>query len=225
MHAKVWLAIMARAMFAGALLCGAAGTWRWPAAWMFVIGLLATGLVGARWLASHDPELLGERMKPLLQAGQPLWDRIVLLVMSALLVSWLVLIGIDAVRFHWWNPPSWLRGIGGVSLALGMWISARTFRVNTFLSAVVKIQTERGHRVVSTGPYAIVRHPLYAGLLLVLPSITILLGSLWGLAATPLLASGVILRTAKEDRELLRGLDGYAEYVQRVRYKLIPRIW
>jgi protein-S-isoprenylcysteine O-methyltransferase Ste14 len=225
MNAKVWLAVTVRAIFAGALLFVAAGTWRWPAAWLFALAVLATGLGGARWLASHDPELLAERMKPLVQPGQPLWDRIVMGVMSAMLVSWLVVIGIDAGRYQCSALSGWLRALGGVGLAIGMWISARTFRANTFLSAVVKIQRERGHRVVSTGPYAVVRHPLYAGLLLVLPSIALVMGSLWGLGATSLLATGVIVRTASEDRELLRGLEGYVQYAERVRYRLVPWIW
>jgi protein-S-isoprenylcysteine O-methyltransferase Ste14 len=225
MNADVWLAIGSRAVLFGALLFGAAGTWRWPAAWAFLLGLFTTTILVARWLAVHDPELLKERMKPVLQAEQPVWDRILLSAMGILFLGWLVVMGVDAVRFHWWDSPLWLRVIGGVGVALGMWVCACTFRANTFLAPVVKIQRDRAQTVVSTGPYAIVRHPLYAGLLIVFPSTAIMLGSLWGLAATILLSAGVVIRTAKEDHELLRGLDGYAEYVQRVRYKLFPLIW
>ena len=102
---------------------------------------------------------------------------------------------------------------------------ARVFRENTFLAAVVKIQTERGHRVISTGPYATVRHPLYAAVLIYLPANALLLGSWYGLAASFVLSGGIVFRTAMEDRELQRGLEGYAEYAARVRYRLIPFVW
>jgi protein-S-isoprenylcysteine O-methyltransferase Ste14 len=99
------------------------------------------------------------------------------------------------------------------------------FHENTFLAAVVRIQAERGHRVVSTGPYAVVRHPLYAVMLVFLPANALMLGSWYGVAGAMVLAGAIVFRTAMEDRELLRGLDGYAAYAARVRYRLIPFVW
>jgi protein-S-isoprenylcysteine O-methyltransferase Ste14 len=90
---------------------------------------------------------------------------------------------------------------------------------------VVRIQTERGHKVISTGPYAVVRHPLYAAALLVFFSSALLLGSWYGLAASLVLAGAVVFRTVLEDRELRRGLQGYTDYAARVRYRLIPLVW
>jgi protein-S-isoprenylcysteine O-methyltransferase Ste14 len=110
-------------------------------------------------------------------------------------------------------------------MALPFWMIARVFRENTFLAAVVRIQTERGHRVISTGPYATVRHPLYAAMLIYLPANALLLGSWYGLAASFVLSGGIVFRTAMEDRELRRGLGGYTEYAARVRYRLIPFVW
>ena len=97
--------------------------------------------------------------------------------------------------------------------------------LNPFLAAVVRIQTERGQRVISTGPYATVRHPLYAAVLIYLPANALLLGSWYGLAVSFVLSIGIVFRTAMEDRELQRGLEGYAEYAARVRYRLIPLVW
>ena len=101
----------------------------------------------------------------------------------------------------------------------------RVFRENTFLTAEVRIQDERGHKVISTGPYAVVRHPLYSAVLIYLPSTALLLGSWWGLASSFLLSGGLAFRTAMEDRELRRGLEGYTQYAARVRYRLIPFVW
>jgi len=115
----------------------------------------------------------------------------------------------------------WLRA----GLALSFWISYRTFWENTFLAPVVKIQKERGHKVVSTGPYAVVRHPLYSAVLIMLPSTALMLGSWYGLAASFLISGAIIFRTVMEDRKLTRELDGYADYAARVRYRLVPLVW
>ncbi len=101
----------------------------------------------------------------------------------------------------------------------------RVFHENTFLAAVVRIQAERGHRVVSSGPYAVVRHPLYATMLVFLPANALMLGSWYGVAASLVLIGAIVLRTAMEDRELQRGLAGYAVYAARVRYRLVPFVW
>jgi|ERR1017187_8737880 protein-S-isoprenylcysteine O-methyltransferase Ste14 len=110
-------------------------------------------------------------------------------------------------------------------MLLSFTMMGRVFLQNTFLVASVKIQTDRGHHVISTGPYAIIRHPLYAAMLIYLAATALLLGSWYGLAAAPILAGGLAFRTAMEDRELHRGLPGYPEYGARVRYRLIAWVW
>jgi len=120
--------------------------------------------------------------------------------------------------------PAGLQWLGAAGILIS-WLCSWTFRVNPFLAAVVKIQTERGDAVVTKCPYGFVRHPLYTASLLLLPSIALMLGSWLGLAAAILLAILLILRLALEDRELHRRLDGYADYAQRVRYRLIPMVW
>jgi protein-S-isoprenylcysteine O-methyltransferase Ste14 len=225
MPAKVWIALARAALVFAALLFGAAGTLRWPAGWAFLVLLFGGSLIITQILARHDPALLAERMKPPIQREQPPWDRALMLVLIALWFGWLVLIGLDAVRFGWSAVPAWLQWIGAAGVVLALWIWHRTFRANTFASTAVKIQTERGHRVVSAGPYAIVRHPMYAGALIFLPSTALLLGSWWGLAAAVIPAGILVIRTAMEDRELQRRLDGYRDYAARVRYRLIPYVW
>jgi len=225
MGVKVWLTFGVEAVIFSALLFGAAGTIRWPAGWAYLILFFVGALWITLFLARHDPALLAERMKIPVQKGQPFWDKILILPMIVAWCAWLVLMGLDAVRFRWSAMPLWLQCAGGALIVLSFWMFARVFRENPFLTAVVKIQTERGHRVISTGPYAAVRHPLYAAVLIYLPANALLLGSWYGLAGSFVLSGGLVFRTAMEDRELRRGLAGYAEYAARVRYRLIPFVW
>ena len=225
MGVKIRLTLAVEAVIFSALLFGSAGTIRWPAGWAYVVLFF----VGALWitllLARHDPALLAERMKSPIQKGQPLWDKIFILLLIMAWCGWLVLMGLDAVRFHWSVMPVWLQCAGGALMVLSFWMFSRVLLENPFLAAVVRIQSDRGHRVISTGPYAMVRHPLYAAALIYLPANALLLGSWYGLAASFVLCGALVFRTAMEDRELHRGLAGYTEYAARVRYRLIPLIW
>lgn len=223
--AKVWIAYALEILGFGALLFGAAGTFRWPAAWAFLAVFTATTAPMLGPLLRHDPELLKERMKPPIQEGQPLWDRILLPTIFVLFFAWLVLIGLDAGRFHWSAMPQWLQWAGGVGLVIALWASFRVSWENSYLSASVKIQEGRGHKVISTGPYAIVRHPFYTASILLFASIPLMLGSWYGLGGAAVLSLILVFRTVLEDRKLHDELEGYREYAGRVRYRLIPGIW
>jgi len=133
--------------------------------------------------------------------------------------------GLDAVRFGWSAMPAWVQWLGAALLLLSYWAMGLVFRENTFLAPVVRIQTEREHKVISTGPYAVVRHPLYAAALAWLAGTALMLGSWWGLVACIAFAIILVIRTALEDRELHRGLPGYPDYAGRVRYRLVPFVW
>ncbi len=222
---KICVILGSEVLFFSALLFGAAGTVRWPAAWAYLILFISGAFWLTLWLARRDPALLAERLKSPLQKGQPFWDKIFILPMMIAWCAWLVLMGLDAVRFRWSVMPVWLQCVGAVMIVSSFWMIGRVFRENPFLTAVVRIQTERGHSVVSTGPYATVRHPLYASMLIYLPATALMLGSWAGLAASVVFLGAFVFRTAMEDRELQRGLAGYPEYAARVRYRLIPFIW
>ncbi len=201
-----------------------AGTVVWPEAWVFLaIFYLLTGAVW--WmLAVKNPALLRERMSSVNQKDQPSWDKILMALIGILMLAWLVLMGIDAVRFRWSHVPVPLQLLGLATIVASSLLMFWTFRVNSYLAAVVKIQDE-GHQVVSTGPYAHVRHPLYASVIPALPSVALLLGSWWGLIASPVLILLYVLRTFLEDQKLQLELKGYVEYSRTVRYRLIPGIW
>jgi protein-S-isoprenylcysteine O-methyltransferase Ste14 len=224
MIVKASIANGATILVFAALLFGAAGRFDWPAAWAFVLLFFALSQVTVLRLARRDPALLAERLKPPVQRGQPLWDKIFILALASLWVGWLVVMGLDA-RFGWSAAPIWLRVVGAIGFVAGYWIIIRVFDENTFLAPVVKIQRQRGHHVVSTGPYAVVRHPMYSGMCVMVPSAALLLGSWIGLMFSLVIIAAGAWRAIMEERELRTGLAGYADYAARVRYRLVPRVW
>jgi len=215
----VWLAALALLLFVSA------GTWRWPAGWIYLAALGGLGTPIGIWLARHDPGLLAERMSGLFAAAQRAWDKVLMTIFVVLWTGSLVLSALDAVRFHWSQVPVWLQVVGAILIALGYYGFYLTFRENSYAAPTVKIQSERGHRVVSTGPYAVVRHPMYAGAFLFFIGTPLLLGSWWGLAVTPLLIALLAFRAVLEERTLATALPGYRDYAERVRYRLVPGVW
>jgi protein-S-isoprenylcysteine O-methyltransferase Ste14 len=207
------------------LLFGSAGTLGWPAAWVYLAMTAVVSIGGGLWLARHDPALLAERLKPVIQRDQKSWDKIFMAVMVALWFGWLVLMGVDAGRFHWSQVPLIVQIAGAGLIGLGSYLVYLTFKTNSYAAPVVKIQKERGHRVVTTGPYAYVRHPMYAGALGLVLGAPLLLGSWWGLAGAALLILVMAMRAVLEERALKAELAGYADYAARVRYRLVPHLW
>ncbi len=209
----------------GSLLFIAAGTWNWPAGWVLLAemggGQVALGL----WLGRHDPSLLAERLSANFQSAQPSWDKALVAALMVWSVGSFVLMAFDAVRFGWSHVPLPLQVVGALLVFLYSVIAYLTFRANTYAATVVKIQSERGHQVVSTGPYAHVRHPMYSGLVLFYVGAPLLLGSWYGLAAAIVSVSILAVRAMLEEGALTAALPGYREYAARVRYRLVPGIW
>jgi protein-S-isoprenylcysteine O-methyltransferase Ste14 len=212
-------------LFVGVILFGAAGTLSWPEAWVYLAFATATSFAGGLWLARYDPALLSERLGSLIQREQKGWDKLFMVAMLALWTGWLILMGLDAGRYRWSAVPLALQGAGFVLLCLGSYLVWLTLKANSYAAPVIKIQKERGHRVVTTGPYAYVRHPMYAGALLFMLGVPLLLGSWWGLLGAAGLMVLLGLRTVLEERTLKAELDGYADYTSRVRYRLVPHLW
>jgi protein-S-isoprenylcysteine O-methyltransferase Ste14 len=209
----------------GAILFGSAGTLDWPEAWIYLALAAVMSFGGGVWLARHDPDLLRERLGSLIQREQKGWDKALMAVMLALWIGWLALMGLDAVRFGWSEVPLALQAVGFALICIGSYIVWLTLKANSYAAPVIKIQEARGHSVVSTGPYAYVRHPMYAGALLFIAGVPLLLGSWWGLVAGAGLILVIALRAVLEERTLTAELAGYADYASRVRYRLVPRLW
>jgi protein-S-isoprenylcysteine O-methyltransferase Ste14 len=202
----------------------AAGTLAWPTGWAFLIlfcGSLASLML---WLSRHNPALLKERMA-LSQPGQKAWDKVIFLLLYVFSISWLILMPLDAVRFHWSLVPLWLQIAGVLLLLCSFYIFYRTFRENSYLSPVVRIQEDRGQTVISTGPYQYVRHPMYSAFLFFIPGTALLLGSWYGLLWGLLLIILFGWRAVLEERTLRDELQGYAAYMTQVKYRLVPYVW
>jgi len=209
----------------GALLFLAAGTLDWPGAWIFMAEFVVGGIAVTLWLAWRDPGLLKERMAGPFQKGQVFWDKVFIGFIIVVWFSWLGLMALDAKRWELSHMPEALKVVGGVLIPVGFFIVRLTFRENSFAAPVIKIQKERGQHVISTGPYAIVRHPMYAGGALYMIGMPLLLGSGLGLLVLPLLLGALSVRIFIEEATLRKGLPGYGEYTRRVRYRLVPGVW
>ncbi len=208
----------------GAVLFASAGTLHWPGAWVYLAASAILGPIFGLWLARTDPGLLAERMRLTARKEQPAADKKFMLVLVAVVVIWLVAMGIEQ-RGHGLGFPLLLQVLGFAMYLLSMLSIMWVFRENSFAAPVVKVQTERHHHVVSTGPYAFVRHPMYAGIILFFVGVPLLLGSWWGLMFAPLFLLLFAIRIRIEERALTAGLPGYADYAARVRYRLLPGIW
>lgn len=204
-----------------------AGTWAWPEAWILCAIYAAWAITTVVVLARHDPDLLNERMKGSpVQTGQPVWDRVLMIGMLVLGIALIAVPGLDVVRYRW-SPalPLWLRSIGLLANIPAFALVGWVMFTNTFLARVVKVDEERGHRVITTGPYAVVRHPMYAGVILAVFAMPVGLGSRWGLVPAALMAAMLVIRTALEDRMLHRSLDGYTAYAAQTRFRILPGVW
>jgi protein-S-isoprenylcysteine O-methyltransferase Ste14 len=219
MPLKVWIALVIELALFAALLFVSAGTLNWPAAWVF-LALFALSVIPASIdLAKNNPDLLDERMKSPIQPNQPLWDRVLVMTLFVFVVP-----GLD-LRWDWSRMPLWLQIVGSITLLVTLYLLFVTMRHNPYLASVVRVQKERGHKVISTGPYAIVRHPFYAAAIPFFPAIGLLLGSWWAVLLSLLVIAILAYRAVKEEQLLERELDGYANYMKKVRYRLIPYVW
>jgi protein-S-isoprenylcysteine O-methyltransferase Ste14 len=200
-----------------------AGTWNWPMAWALLI-LTALWVAGtAVVVIPRHPELLAERTGP--RKGAKAWDTAILGAYGILVLVKLVVAGLDQ-RNGWTEQfPVGAEIAGLVIAAAGYALTVWATGANAWFSQVVRIQTERGHAVATGGPYRIVRHPSYIGMILVELATSVMLGS-W-LALIPGGISGVlfVVRTALEDRTLQAELPGYAEYTRKTKYRLVPGVW
>ncbi len=207
----------------GVALFWPAGTLDWPAGWTYLLTMTLTVYGNISYLNRVNPKLIGYRMR--FGPGTKRWDVAWLAIITALFTAIYVIAGLDAVRYAWSSMSVWL-WLSGIALFLsGAWLFSWSMGVNPFFETTVRIQAERGHRVVDTGPYAFVRHPGYVGFFGWTLATPFLLGSWCALGPAVLASIAMIARTALEDRMLRADLDGYEAYAQRVRYRLVPGIW
>ncbi len=207
----------------GVVLFPAAGTMDWPMGWALVGIYLVWVCANALVLIPRSPELIAERLGP--KKGAKTWDTAIITMVGLATIGRLVIAGLDeryGLTVGITLPLQMIALVVAVlGYALGVWAMAS----NAFFSQIVRIQEERGHTVVTDGPYRFVRHPGYVGVILFELAVPVMLGSLWALAVGGLIALLIVIRTALEDRTLLVELDGYPEYAKKVRYRLVPAVW
>jgi protein-S-isoprenylcysteine O-methyltransferase Ste14 len=170
-----------------------------------------------------NPEVIVARSR--FHEGTKRWDKILLCLYFPAMSTVVLVAALDDSRFHWFPVPWWVCGVGYALLLAGIGIVTWAEGVNKFFEVTVRIQTERGHSVIDTGPYAIARHPGYVGGILHAIGMALSLGSLWALIPAGFASIVLIVRTKWEDQMLHEELDGYKEYAKTVRYKLIPGVW
>jgi len=224
---KLWIRFVFRMIFFTIALLWSAGNWYWWEAWVLVVLWGIYGLVMMVYLLRYDTELLAERMKFVpIDKEQKIWDKIIMLVFFVAIISLYIVPGFDVMRYAWSEVlPIWMRILAMLIHIPCFILLGWVMRENTYLSQVVKIDEARGHQVITTGPYAFVRHPMYIIVIILLFAIPIALGSRYALILSVFLTLLLIVRTYFEDRTLHAELEGYPEYAKQTRYRLIPRIW
>jgi protein-S-isoprenylcysteine O-methyltransferase Ste14 len=211
--------------FMSAIIFGAAGTLNYFGGWLYVAIMVALSIVSGAYGLLADPGLLRERLKPPVQKDQPLADKLLVVPFLILVFAAMGFMAADAARWRWSVMPPAVQWAGCALLLAAFAFMSWTLRTNSFAAPVVKIQKERGQAVITTGPYAIVRHPMYFGALFYFAATSLVLGSWWGLATVPIFAVFLGLRIGIEEKTLRTGLEGYDDYARRVRWRLIPFIW
>jgi protein-S-isoprenylcysteine O-methyltransferase Ste14 len=210
-------------MLMAAILFVASGRLDWSMAWDLLGALGLCVVVNLVVLVTRNPELVAARLE--FERGATQWDKVLSALLAGLWLLALVVAGLDE-RFQWSPPLPGSLHLGALGLLVaGDIILLWAMAVNRFFSKIVRIQRERGHRVVTLGPYRWVRHPGYVGWVSMSAAIPFILGSLWALVPVSVAVVGMVVRTALEDRLLRAELEGYAEYADRVRYRLLPGVW
>jgi protein-S-isoprenylcysteine O-methyltransferase Ste14 len=220
---RLFLNFVASILVAPLCLFLPAGTWTWARGWLFLFVLVVATFFSILYLRRVNPDVIAGRVNR--HQGTKRWDRILLVILLPTLMAIPILAALDDGRFHWLPVPWWGCFIGYALLIAGLAGLTWAQSVNKFFEPTVRIQTDRGHKVIDTGPYAIIRHPGYAAGYLIFIGMPLALGSLWAaLISSILLVPILLLKTLWEDQTLQDDLDGYKEYAQRVRYRLIPGV-
>ncbi|MCU7846016.1 MAG: isoprenylcysteine carboxylmethyltransferase family protein [Candidatus Thiodiazotropha sp. (ex Monitilora ramsayi)] len=200
-----------------------AGNLTWMAGWVYLILIIIGFLINIVYLLRVNPSVIEHRLR--MGKGTKRWDIIWSLVFTPLFLSIYIVAGFDAVRFGWSSMSIWWWPLGLFLWLLGNFLFTWSMGVNPFFEKTVRIQHERGHHVIDTGPYRFVRHPGYLGFFGWGLSAPLLLGSWWALLPAVLTVLVIVIRTRLEDLTLQEELMGYREYAGRVPYRLIPKVW
>jgi protein-S-isoprenylcysteine O-methyltransferase Ste14 len=191
-------------------------------AWVYLIIFFSASVLMTAYLLKHDPALLKRRLSGGPAAEKEKTQKIIMLFASIAFAALLAVPALD-YRFGWSAPPPYVLIAGDVLVAIGFYIIFLVYKENTFTSATIEIAED--HKVISTGPYALVRHPMYAGAFLYLLGTPLALASYWGLLALAAMMIFLIWRLFDEEEFLAKNLPGYSEYRNKVRFRMVPFVW
>lgn len=222
LNVRAFIGLITLVLVMAALIFGAAGTRHYWQGWLFLVCYFGASIAITLYLAWRDPALLARRMRGGPWAEKEPTQRVIMSIASAGFLALLVVAGLDR-RFGWSQMPAAVAIAGDLLMLLGWLGIFRVFQENSFTSSTIELAADQ--RVISTGPYAIVRHPMYAAALVMLLGIPISLGSWWGVLVIIVLLPALIWRLLDEEHFLSRNLPGYVAYQNRVRYRLLPRVW
>jgi len=215
--------VVLSALVFAALIFWPAGRLDWPAGWLCLAAMVIGFSAVTAHVAAVTPSLIRRRAK--IGAGTPWWDRLLVPIFQLAFVAVLVVGGLDAGRHPENALPVWSRGIGLLAMIAAMLLLGWAMGQNPHFEATVRIQSDRQHRVITSGPYRIVRHPGYSAGILLLLAMALVLGSAWAIVPALLGSAGLVVRTVLEEAFLSERLDGYRDYLCRTRFRLIPRVW
>jgi protein-S-isoprenylcysteine O-methyltransferase Ste14 len=222
LHRKAFLSLLVLFLAMAALLFVPAGTFDYWQAWTFLAVYFAWSLAITLYLVKKDPKLLERRMRGGPTAEKETTQKIIMVLTSLGFIGLIVVPALDH-RFGWSHMTTYAVLAGEGLVALGWLAIFFVFRENSFSSATIELAPDQ--TVISTGPYALVRHPMYSGGLIMLLGMPIALGSWWGVLVVIAIMPALIWRLFEEERFLARNLPGYVAYQSKVKYRLIPRIW
>jgi protein-S-isoprenylcysteine O-methyltransferase Ste14 len=219
--AKIWLWFAVTFILIGIAQFLSAGTINYWQEWVYLgVGTVSSALLMLSII--KDPVLLDNRLKAGPQNEQRAIQKIIVLLMGIPAIAAFIVPALDR-RFGWSNVPSWLSIVGDLLILISMWMVYRVFKENSFGSTTVEVTNNQ--KVISTGPYAIVRNPMYTSAAVYFIGMSLSLGSYWGLIASILTIFGFVLRLLDEEKFLAQNLPGYTEYEKKVRYHLVPFVW
>ncbi|BAZ14923.1 putative protein-S-isoprenylcysteine methyltransferase [Calothrix sp. NIES-4071] len=198
----------------------------WLEGWIFIAWLMTIFISTIIYLYQKDPALLVERFRRPGTGNEKVWDVYLYYLLVILFAIWIIIMPLDAKRYEWTtNFPFFVKFFGFIALLKSFFFIYRSFTDNTFLSPLVRIQTERNQQVVSTGVYGFVRHPMYLGAILLFIGTPMLLGSKYGVFISIIMSFTLVVRIFGEEKMLVEELAGYEDYKNQVKYRLIPFIW
>lgn len=222
LHRKALIAILRTFVILFAVIFLPVWTLRWWQGWACMAAFLAPACMITVWVAKHDPALLERRLKAGAKAEKERGQKIVQTITAILFPAYFGVPALDH-RLGWSHVPAWTVMIGDLMMMAGFMIVFYVFKANSYTSGIIEVAENQ--KVISTGPYAVVRHPLYSGALIVMFGIPLALGSWWGILVNVPMVAAIIWRLLDEERFLVGKLPGYAEYLESVRFRLAPLIW